>query len=99
MRNEGIEAVAKALAAAHVKEDPATRLVLLSDDADEVRLVEVSGSVGTTGEVLPFRFAPSPGDGIDYPSVVILLSEDDWKRVEAKELNLPEGWAPPRKIA
>lgn len=94
-----IDQVARTLAEAHRREDPATQLVLLSDDADEVRLIEVSGSVGTTGEVLPFRFTPDPLHGIDYPSVVILLSREDWERVERRELRLPEGWAEPRKIA
>ena len=99
MSKKPIAEVAKTLAAAHQKEDPATTLVLLSNNDEEVRLIEVSGSIGTTGEVLPFRFAPSPKEGIDYPSVVILLSEEDWRRVEKGELKLPVGWAEPRKIA
>src|SRR5437667_91714 len=99
MAKRSIDEVAKVLADAHRKEDPQTKVVFLSKSDQEVRLIEVSGSVGTTGEVLPFRFAASPKEGIDYPAVVILLSEEDWKKVEDGQLGLPEGWETPRKIA
>jgi hypothetical protein len=95
---KSIPDVARELAAAHQKEDPATKSVFLSEDAGEVRLVEVSESVGTSGEVLPFRFAARPDQGIPYASVVILLSEDEWERVRRGELRLPEGWGAPDKL-
>ena len=90
--------VAKELADAHRAEDPETKSVFLADSVDEVRLVEVSGSVGTSGEVLPFRFAPRPDLGVPYASVVVLLSEDDWSRIERGELALPPGWGSPRTL-
>lgn len=96
--------VAQELAKAHRAEDPETKSVFLaeSEGVTEVRLVEVSGSIGTSGEVLPFRFAPRPDLGVPYPSVVVLLSEDDWERIERGELALPPGWGTPstlKKIA
>jgi hypothetical protein len=94
--------VAIELAEAHRKEDPGTLAVYLAESNNEVRLVEVSGSVGDSGEVLPFRFAASAEHDVPYPSVVVLLSEADWKRVEAGELELPSDWGAPkdlRKIA
>jgi len=94
--------VAKELAAAHRKEDPETKAVFLAEDQAEVRLVEVSGSVSTSGEVLPFRFAARPDLGVPYASVVVLLSEDDWARIERGELTLPPEWGTPgalKKIA
>jgi hypothetical protein len=87
-----ISDVARELAEAHRKEDPATKAVFLAEDLTEVRLVEVSGSVSTSGEVLPFRFAPRPDLGVPYASVVVLLSEDDWARIERGELALPPDW-------
>lgn len=97
-----IDEVAKELAEAHLKEDPSTTAVFLAEDRAEVRLVEVSGSIVTSGEVLPFRFAARPDRGVPYPSVVVLLSEDDWARIERGELELPPGWGTPvtlKKIA
>jgi hypothetical protein len=90
--------VAKELAEAHRKEDPATKAVFLAENAAEVRLVEVSGSVSSTGEVLPFRFAPRPDLGVPYASVVVLLGEDDWARIERGELALPPDWGTPGKL-
>ena len=57
-----------------------------------MRLLEVSGITPTTGEVLPFRFAPDQANRIDYPSVVILLSPAEWQEVQAGRLALPDGW-------
>ena len=94
-----IDEIAKELAEAHRKEDPSTKAVFLSEDAAEVHLVEVSGSVATSGEVLPFRFAARPDLGVPYASVVILLSEEEWVRVERGELALPPGWGNLKKIA
>jgi hypothetical protein len=94
--------VAKYLADAHRQEDPATTKVFLAADPVEVRLVEVSESVAGSGEVLPFGFAPRPDQGVPYASVVVLLSPDEWKRVERGELALPPGWGTPatlKKIA
>jgi hypothetical protein len=84
--------VAKELAEAHRAEDPGTKSVFLAESSEEVRLVEVSGSVGTSGEVLPFRFAARPDLGVPYASVVVLLSEDDWERIQSEDLALPAGW-------
>ncbi len=86
--------VARELAEAHKEEDPATTDIFLADAPGEVRLVEVSGSVGSSEprEVLPFRFGAQPEEGIDYPSVVDLLSPAEWEAVKKGELPLPPGW-------
>ncbi len=101
---KSIPDVARELAEAHQKEDPETKSVFLAEDPGqaEVRLVEVSGSVRNSGDVLPFRFAPRPDMGIPYASVIVLLSEDEWERVRRGELQLPQGWGAPdglKKIA
>ncbi|MBK7397352.1 MAG: hypothetical protein IPJ34_13920 [Myxococcales bacterium] len=89
---KSIGEVAHELAQAHRAEDPETKQVYLASSDTEVRLVEVSGSIGSTGEVLPFRFTARADLGIPYASIVVLLGEDDWHRVERGELALPEGW-------
>ncbi len=87
-----IEEVARELARAHRAEDAETQHVFLSPHDEEVRLVEVTRSLAPSGEVLPFRFAEDDDDGIPYQSVIVLLSEEDWARVDKKELPLPPGW-------
>jgi hypothetical protein len=86
--------VAQELARAHREDDPGTTDVYLSESPDEIRLVEISGSLGSAspGRVLPFRFNERPDQGIDYPSVVILLSPQEWEAVQRGELPLPPGW-------
>lgn len=94
--------VAKELAEAHRQEDPETREVYLADGQDEVRLVEVSGSLESSGEVLPFRFQARPDQGVPYPSVIVLLSPEEWDALRAGKLSLPPGWGDPstlKKIA
>ena len=93
--------VAEDLARAHKNEDPETKAVYLAESADtpaEVRLVEVSGSLGNSGEVLPFRFAPRADLGVPYASVVLLLGLDDWELVKRGELSLPVGWGRPQDL-
>jgi hypothetical protein len=99
---KAIVEVARELADAHRKEDTANVAVFLAESPVEVRLVEVSRSIDTSGEVLPFRFAARPDLGVPYASVVVLLSEDDWARIERGELALPPDWGTPatlKKIA
>lgn len=87
--------VAEELAKAHVQEDPGTTDVYFVEGVDdEVRLVEVSGSLGNggPGEVLPVRFEAHPGEGVPYPSVVVLLSHSEWESVANDRLKLPPGW-------
>lgn len=86
--------VAKELAAAHREADSKTDTIKLipSSNLDEIRLLEVSSSVPSTGEVLPFRYAPDPDHGIDYASVVVLLSPDEWNLVQQGSLHLPQDW-------
>jgi hypothetical protein len=89
-----INTVARKLASAHRKADKKTDTIKLLPTAqqDVIRLLEVSRAAPTTGEVLPFRFAADAANGVDYPSVVILLSPEEWQRVEDGDLSLPAGW-------
>jgi hypothetical protein len=91
---KSVPEVAEELAKAHVVDDPKTTdIFFVVGVDDEVRLVEVSGSLGDTtgpGEVLPVRF--NAQEGIPYPSVVVLLSKAEWTAVQSKTLKLPVGW-------
>ncbi|MBT9560484.1 MAG: hypothetical protein IV100_30950 [Myxococcales bacterium] len=86
--------VAAALAEAHRQADPTTSLVLWipGGDPSEIRLLEVSGSVSTINEVVPFRFPADAAGGIPYSSTLILLSEEEWGAVQDGRLPLPPGW-------
>lgn len=86
--------VAQELAAAHRTADPQTAEIKLfsTPEDSEIRLLEISTSVPTTNEVLPYRFPADEANGINYPSTVILLTPEEWRDVEKSALALPEGW-------
>jgi hypothetical protein len=88
------ETTAEKLAQAHRQEDPGTKEVYLFPDVQlaDVRLLEVSGSAPTSGDVVPFHFQARPDIGIDFSSTVILLSPEEWREVQAGKLHLPGGW-------
>ncbi len=75
---KSVEEVAKDLAHAHRQADPDIQQIWMSEDPSgrEVRLLEVSGSVGNIGAIMPFRFSARHPD-VPYPSVVILLSPEE----------------------
>lgn len=85
---------ARKLAKAHKENDPDLKSVYLAKDPKEieVRLIEVTASVATTGEVLPCSYRPDPKEGIPLPSVVILLSPAEWEQYDSGKMKLPEGW-------
>lgn len=99
-QSQSLEETANDLARAHRDEDPDTSRILFSADheAREIRLIEISESVATTGELLPFRFQARPEEGIPYPSNLIVVSPRDWERVESGELTLPESWGSPESF-
>ena len=85
---------AEELARLHVADDPETTEIYMADSDTEVRLVEVSTSMGPVAlqAVLPFRFGARPEKGIHYPSTIVLLSPSEWEAVKMGALSLPEGW-------
>jgi hypothetical protein len=91
-----VDEVAKNLATAHKQADPDIREIYLIEDptGKEIRLVEVSTSVGFTGSIMPFRFAARPDLDLPYPSVVILLSPEEKDLLDRRELDLPDAWGP-----
>jgi hypothetical protein len=86
--------VALELADAHRRSDSSTTVIKWFPNAqqDQIRLLEVSSEAPTTGEVLSFAFASDPASGVDYPSIVILLSPEEWQQVQRGKLSLPPGW-------
>lgn len=97
---KSVDEVAKSLATAHKKADPDIMQIYLIEDptGKEVRLVEVSTSVGFTGAIMPFRFAARPDLDVPYPSVVILLSPEEKDLLDRSELELPGSWGPSPRL-
>lgn len=99
-KKPSVNEVAHILARAHKNADPDIVQIFWVEDPKglEVRLVEVSTSVGSTGTVMPFRFTARADLGIPYPSVVVLLSPEELQMLRDQELSLPDAWGPSPKL-
>lgn len=86
-----MDVVAQMLAGEHASSDEGMKKVLWFPHDREIRMIEVSSSVGSTGEVLPFRFTADPPE-VPFESVIALLGADDGERLEGGQLELPPGW-------
>lgn len=93
-----LEQTAETLAKAHAEAEEDTIEIYLSPDEKVIRFIEVAETVGTTNELLPFRFDPKPEKGIAYPLSIIMASEEEMRSVFDGTLELPEGWGPPDRL-
>lgn len=80
------------LAGYHFANDPDTKQIFSLPSEGKIRLIEVTDSVGTTGEVLSFEFGPDAKNLIPFPSEIILISPQEWEMIRAKRLPLPPTW-------
>jgi hypothetical protein len=60
--------------------------------AAPIRLLEVNENTVPSG-VMPLYFGASPASGVPYPSVIIEVTPEEFRKIESDELKLPEGWA------
>ncbi len=58
----------------------------------EIRLIEITQEVADDEAVLPVGFGPDEEEGVPYPSVVVLLHPDGFRRIKGRKLNLPAEW-------
>ncbi len=88
--------VAEDLVKAHRKIDPSMSRAFFVDDPShrEVRLIEVTEEVPDVedGLVVPIPVGARPDKGVPYPSAVVLLHPDEYKRFSKGKLWLPDDW-------
>ena len=58
---------------------------------DPIKLLEVNENTVPCG-VMPLFFGPSPAVGIPYPTVIVEVTPEEFQKIQAHELKLPEGW-------
>jgi hypothetical protein len=59
--------------------------------SEPIKLLEVNENTIASG-VMPIQFDALPTSGVPYPSVIIEVTPDEYRRIQAKELKLPDGW-------
>lgn len=80
------------LAESHFENDPDTKLIFSFPNSEKIRLIEVTDSVGTTGEVFSIEFGPDTNNLIPFSSEIILISPEEWDMIQDKRLSLPPPW-------
>jgi hypothetical protein len=58
---------------------------------EPIKLLEVNESTVPYG-ILPLHFGPLRAAGIHYPSVIVEVTPEEYKQIQAEELKLPNGW-------
>lgn len=84
--------IGKRIAKKHRMLDPDVAYIFMVA-GDELRLIEVTASVGDSDEAIPVRFAARPELGTPIAYHVMLLAPTEWDRVREGVLALPEGWS------
>jgi hypothetical protein len=59
--------------------------------AEPIKLLEVNENTVAAG-IMPIQFGPSPSSGLHYPSVILEVTPAEYRKIERKELKLPNGW-------
>ena len=94
-----VDEVARKLADAHFDLEPGiTRIFrlngLLPNEGlpdTPIKLLEINTDTPPSG-IMPLYFGPVPGSDIPYPSVIVEITPDEFDKIQAQELKLPDGW-------
>ena len=97
--------VAARLAEAHYASDPGMkRIYRLNSPDDEdrddepIKLLEINDDTIPSG-IQPICFGASPASGIPFSSIIVEVTSEEFKQIEADELSLPDGWVRGREYA
>lgn len=60
-------------------------------DEKSIVLLEVNKNTVPSG-IMPLKFAPAPDKGITFSSVIVEVTPDEYQKIKASELALPDGW-------
>ena len=89
--------VAEDLANRHFAVEAGMRRVLRirgrteADPGDPIKLLEVNDNTVSAG-IQAIQFRPNPKMGIDFPSLIIEVTPEEYEKIESREWRLPEGW-------
>lgn len=93
------DAVALRLAEAHYNVEPGISEIFRltagaeaeSSPGEPIKLLEINSNTIAVG-VMPLNFGPLPRHGIDFRSVIVEVSPDEFDQIRSRELPLPDGW-------
>ena len=70
--------------------------VLGPGDADlqatePIKLLEVNENTVPSG-IMPIGFGPHPASGLHYPSIIVEVTPEEFRKIDSQEWQLPHGW-------
>lgn len=60
-------------------------------DDEPIKLLEINDDTIPSG-IQPICFGASPASGIPFSSIIVEVTSEEFKQIEADELSLPDGW-------
>ena len=61
-------------------------------DNDPIKLLEVNADSVTVDRLMPLGFHASPARGIPYPYILMEVSPEEFRKIQAGEWKLPHDW-------
>lgn len=59
--------------------------------SEPIKLLEVNENTVPSG-VMPIQFGPSPASGLNFSSIIVEVTPDEFERIQTHQLELPHGW-------
>ncbi len=62
-----------------------------SNEDQTIKLLEVNENTVPSG-IYPILFGPAPASGIHFPSLIVEVTPEEFRKIQSSELPLPDGW-------
>jgi hypothetical protein len=75
-----------------LKQDVVAGIHRNGEPVEKIGLLEVNEYTVPSG-IMPLEFAPVPASGVNYPTMIVEVTPEEYARIRASELALPDGWS------
>lgn len=58
---------------------------------EPIKLLEVNENTVPAG-IMPIQFGPSPASGLNYSTIIVEVTPDEFQKIQNQQLELPHGW-------
>ena len=59
---------------------------------ETIMLLEVNENTVASG-IMPIQFGPSPASGVNYSSIIVEVTPEEYEKIRNHQLKLPPGWS------
>lgn len=58
---------------------------------EPIKLLEVNENTVPYG-IMPIQFGPSPASGVNFSSIIVEVTPEEFRKIQDRSLELPHGW-------